>query len=169
MALKNSPKTQLVTFRLGRELYGINIFQIQEVLHYQPITAIPGAPVFLEGVIKLRDNVVPVVDLKKRLGMVETFQTKRRIIILDLKHSRLGLVVDDISKVFSVDESNLEPLPEAVVADSQKYCFSGLAKIENDLVIIIAPDKILSATENQDLAGFGPGLGEELNHAAPVR
>lgn len=152
--IEKSKRDQLVTFRLGREMYGINIFEIQEVIHYREITSIPNTPEFVEGIIQLRNQVIPVVDLKKRLGIEGEEQEKRRIVILELDERLLGIIVDDISTVFQLESSNYEDLPEAVVGDRSKTCLNQLAKIDDMLIIIISPDRILNGKERQVLDEF---------------
>lgn len=145
---------QLVTFRLGREIYGVEISRIQEVIHLQEITAIPNAPEFIDGVIELRDRVIPVVDLKRRLGVAEFGEGKQRIVILDLRDRLLGMIVDDMSKVLMIPESRYEKLPEAVVGDRERNCISRLAKTEEGLIIVLEPERILSEVERRLLRQF---------------
>ena len=151
--IENKEEGQLVTFLLGRETYGIDIFKIQEVLHFQKITSIPSAPGFVEGVIEVRERVIPVVDLKKRLGVKKAEQAKQRIVILDLDEP-LGVIVDDISKVLMLKAEDYEALPEAVVGDREKACISRLAKTDEGLVIIVSPERILSRGEIETLKNF---------------
>ena len=80
---KDGDAAQLVTFLLGEEMYGIDIFKIREVIHLQKINSIPNAPKFVKGVIKVRNQVIPVVDLKKRLSIKGNVKDKERIVILD--------------------------------------------------------------------------------------
>jgi purine-binding chemotaxis protein CheW len=152
--IEKSKRDQLVTFRLGREIYGINIFEIQEVIHYQEITSIPNTPEFVEGVIQLRNQVIPVVDLKKRLGIEGEDGKKRRIVILELNERLLGIIVDNISKVHQLESANYEDLPEAVVGNRNKTCLNMLAKIDDMLIIIISPERILDGEEKQILNEF---------------
>ncbi len=160
--IENKEEGQLVTFLLGRETYGIDIFKIQEVLHFQKITSIPSAPGFVEGVIEVRERVIPVVDLKKRLGVKKAEQAKQRIVILDLDEP-LGVIVDDISKVLMLEAEDYEVLPEAVVGDREKACISRLAKTDEGLVIIVSPERILSRGEIETLKDF-----QESREGEPV-
>jgi purine-binding chemotaxis protein CheW len=148
---KMGKEGQLVAFRLGREIYGIDIFKIQEVIHLQKITSIPNSPEFVEGVIEVRNQVIPVVNLKKRLGICEDEGDKQRIVILDLDDQVLGVVVDDISKVLQMDSEGYETLPDAVMGDREKACITRLAKTDDGLIIIITPERILSRMEIETL------------------
>jgi purine-binding chemotaxis protein CheW len=160
---KMDDAAQLVTFRLGQETYGINIFKIQEVIHLQKINSIPKSPKFVEGVIKVRNQVIPVINLKKRLGVHEDGGDKQRIVILDLDTGLLGLIVDDISKVLKVDTKNYEVLPDSVVEERERACITRLAKTEEELIIIISPERILSHRERKALNDF-----EQTQRQEPV-
>lgn len=153
---------QLVTFRLGQETYGIDIFKIQEVIHFQKISSIPKSPKFVEGVIKVRNQVIPVINLKKRLGIREDGGDKPRIVILDLDGRLLGLIVDDISQVLKLDKKNYEVLPDSVVEEKERACITRLANTEEGLIIIISPERILSHRERMALNDFEQTQGQEL-------
>jgi purine-binding chemotaxis protein CheW len=154
LSVKSGEKGQLVTFLLGRETYGIEISKIQEVIHFQAITHIPNSPAFVEGVIRVRDRVIPVVDLKKRLGITGESEAKKRIVILDLEDRCLGVIVDDISKVLVLEDANYEALPEAVVGDRENTCIARLAKLDQELIIVVSPERILSKAERRVLREF---------------
>lgn len=148
---KRENRHQLVTFMLGPEVYGIDIFKVQEVIHYQDVTRIPQAPEFVEGVIKVRDQVIPVIDLGKRLHIRERSEGKKRIMILELGERYLGVIVDDISQVLLLDDASLEGLPDAVVDSKGGSCITSLAKTDEGMVILISPDLILNGKEKKAL------------------
>jgi purine-binding chemotaxis protein CheW len=157
---------QLVTFCLGRETYGIDIFKIQEVIHLQRISSIPNAPKFVEGVIEVRNQVIPVVNLKKRLGILEKGGDKSRIVILDIDEQLLGVIVDDISKVIKIESENYEILPVTVMGEKENACITCLAKTDDGLIIIISPEHILTRREKRALKDFDHIHDQELIHAA---
>lgn len=148
---KTGDGKQLVTFRLGQETYGIDIFKIREVIHLQRISTIPNSPKFVEGVIEVRDQVIPVVNLKKRLGIQDEVGDKQRIIILDLEGQFLGIIVDDISKVLRIEAKNYEALPDTVMREKEKACITRLGKTEEGLIIMISPENILNRREKKAL------------------
>jgi len=115
---------------------------------------IPNAPEFMEGVIKVRDQIIPVVNLKKRLGIQGSKEDKQRIVVLDLEKHFLGVIVDDISKVLKIDSASYETLPDTILEDREKACINRLAKTEDGLVIIISPERILGRMEKKALEGF---------------
>lgn len=146
--------TQLVTFRLDKETFGIDIFKIREVIHSQKISSIPKAPRFVEGVIDVRDQIIPVINLKKRLGIKENGGYSQRIVILDLDCRLLGVVVDDISRVLKLEAKDYEALPSTVAVDVERSCIERIAKTEEGLIIIISPERILSHRERRALNDF---------------
>lgn len=164
---EGSGLAQLVAFKVGKELYGVDIYRIQEVIHYQAITAFPNAPEFIEGAIRLRDRVIPVVDLRKRLGISGEYAGKRRIVILDLSPP-LGVIVDDISRVIRVDPASHEDLPEIMINDPKKDCISSLVKTESELILVLTTERILTSEEKHSLNRLerDPGL-EEVNASSP--
>lgn len=162
--------TQVVAFRLGSEIYGIEILFIQEVLHLQKITVLPNAPAFIQGVIELRGNVIPIIDLRKRLNLPDGDAQRRRIIVVDLEQGLLGLLVDDVYKVLRVDPRNREEVPAAVVSESARNCVSHLIKTDSDgLVILIAPRNILSSSEHNSLQAFESAHADAAAGEAPER
>ena len=147
---KLGSKIQLVTFYLGEEIYGIEIFKIREVLNFTKVTRIFNAPDFVDGIIEIREQVIPVVNLKRRLGVKETVAPRRRIIILEISNRPLGIIVDDIYKVIYLDETRYESLPPDIVANEERNCIQHLAKTEGDgLIIVLAPERILTFAEKE--------------------
>ena len=91
------PQVQLVTFRVGGEEYGLDVFQVHEILRYTEPTPMPKAPAFVEGVLDVRGSLVPVVDLRKRFELHEVpYDDDTRIILVDFQGERLGLIVDEV-------------------------------------------------------------------------
>ena len=104
---------QLVVFELGDERYGLDIATVYEIIRHQPVTAVPQAPAFVEGVINLRGRIIPVVDLRRRFGMMAGSLTKAsRIVVCEAAGTRVGLVVDGVSEVLMVPNDAVEQTPE---------------------------------------------------------
>ena len=167
-AMEKNEQGQLVTFYLGRELYGIEIYKIQEVLHFREITRIPNAPEFVDGVIEVRDRVIPVVDLKRRLRVKDEASGKRRLLILDLADRPLGVIVDDISHVLAVSASQYEPLPESVKGENGEGCIARLARAGSRLIIVISPEHILTRQERKQLQDLDRPVRTEPTDVEPV-
>lgn len=145
---------QLVAFRLGREIFGVQIEYIREIMRYPEITEVPDAPEFLEGVINLRGKVVPVIDLRKRLRTGASERTKAtRVLVSELGGSSVGLTVDAVAEVIRIDPASVEEPPEMVAAVGVEY-ITGVAKVEEKLVILVDIKKVLDAGDMRKMAGL---------------
>ncbi|MGE5354541.1 MAG: chemotaxis protein CheW [Acidobacteriota bacterium] len=142
---------QLVGFNLGRECYGVDIKRIKEINRMTEITRVPRAPEFIEGVINLRGSVIPVINLRKKVKMPpREYDKDTRIIIVELGGKTIGFIVDAVKEVLRIPESLLVPPPTLAVGKSADYITS-VAKVEDELVILLDPDKVLSREETQKL------------------
>jgi purine-binding chemotaxis protein CheW len=134
----------LATFFLDREEYGVDVRLVQEIRRVTEITQVPRAPDFIKGVINLRGRIIPVIDLKKKLGLGEVATTKlSRIVVVTLKGRLLGLLVDGASQVLKVPVSLVEPAPPEVVQKGGDY-LRGVAKLEKRLIILIDLETVLA-------------------------
>jgi purine-binding chemotaxis protein CheW len=134
----------LATFFLDREEYGVDVRLVQEIRRVTEITQVPRAPDFIKGVINLRGRIIPVIDLKKKLGLGEVVATKlSRIVVVTIKGRLLGLLVDGASQVLKVPVSLVEPAPEEVVQKGGDY-LRGVAKLEKRLIILVDLEKVLA-------------------------
>jgi purine-binding chemotaxis protein CheW len=133
----------LATFFMGREEYGVDVRLVQEIRRLSEITQVPRAPAFIEGVINLRGRIIPVIDLKKKLGIGKVEATKTsRIVVVRLLDRLLGLLVDGASQVLRVPISRIEP-PPAEVLDQGDESIRGVAKLEARLIILLDLPRIL--------------------------
>lgn len=134
----------LATFFLAGEEYGIDVRLVQEIIRVSDITQVPRAPAYIKGVINLRGRIIPVVDLKKKLGLGEVELTRQaRIVVVKVRDRLIGLLVDGASQVLRVPLSVIEPPPEEVVEIEANY-IRGVAKLEKRLIILVDLPKILS-------------------------
>jgi len=134
----------LATFNLDREEYGVEVRLVQEIRRVSEITVVPRAPAFVRGVINLRGRILPVVDLKKKLGLGEVeIQKASRIVVVRLKERLLGLLVDGASQVLKVPMSRIEPPPDEVVSKGGDT-IRGVAKLEGRLVILLDLNRVLA-------------------------
>jgi purine-binding chemotaxis protein CheW len=142
----------LATFLLDREEYGVDVRLVQEIRRVTEITQVPRAPEFIKGVINLRGRIIPVIDLKKKLGLGEVAVTKvSRIVVVTLKGRLLGLLVDGASQVLKVPVSAVESAPEEVVQKGGDY-LRGVAKLENRLIILIELATVLAVELDEEAA-----------------
>jgi purine-binding chemotaxis protein CheW len=106
------PLAQLCTFRIGGEDYAIDIMRVREIIHPLPITPVPRAPAFVEGVIRLRGDVIPVIDVRKRLALPATPETRKsRFLVVNVAGRRIALVVDEVREVLRLPRSEIRPAP----------------------------------------------------------
>jgi purine-binding chemotaxis protein CheW len=129
--------TQLVVFQLGHEFYGADIAMVREVGPLQRVTRVPGTPRYIEGVTNLRGRVVPVVDLRRRLGLPVTAATKQsRIAVAELEGGQVGMIVDSVQEVLRVPASAIEQ-PSAMMSKVETEYVLGIAKVDGRLIILL--------------------------------
>ena len=143
---------QLVVFDLSGEAYGVNIETVREIIRMQAVTYVPDTPDFVEGVINLRGNVNPVVDLRKRFGLnvgEETDDT--RIVVVDIGGESIGVTVDAVTEVLRSTEDAVEPT-SALITTEDSFYIEGIAKLGDRLLILLDLERVLS-TEERDALG----------------
>ncbi len=134
---------QLVAFNLANEIYGVDIFLINEIIRMREITQIPRTSPDIEGVVNLRGKIVPILDLRKRLGLPDVERNANtRIIIVELSDCTVGMVVDGVTGVLRMKESHIEP-PSQLVSDVKSDFIRGVGKSDSTLVILLNLDKVL--------------------------
>ncbi len=138
---------QLVVFSIGKELYGVGIDAVHEIVKVPDITEVPDAPAFLEGVINLRGKIVPVVDLRKRMKLDSRERTKSSRVLITENESRLvGLLVDAVSEVLKIQPESVDAPPEMISSIGVQY-ITGVAKVEGRLIILLDLKKVLSVED----------------------
>lgn len=141
---------QLVTFGLGSEEFGIDIMLVQEIIRIPPITRVPKAPSYVEGVINLRGNVIPVVSLRNRFGMEHAEETDlSRIIVLQVHNKVFGIRVDAVTEVLRLDTDSIEPPPPVALGMDSHY-IRGVGKIGERLLILLDLDQIMSGERGHE-------------------
>lgn len=145
---------QVVVFDLSGESYGVNIAAVESIIKMQPITRLPQAPGFVEGVTNLRGKVLPVVDLRKRFGLPTQLADKNsRIIVTTVSTTEVGMIVDGVSEVLTIPEQAVETAPTITTTVDSTF-ITGIAKIDQRLIILLDLEKILSSQEQVSLAGM---------------
>lgn len=151
-------EVQLACFRVGDQLYGLNILRIREIVRPQKLRPVPKAPTFIEGVINLRGAVIPVVDLRRRFDLpIPANDRKTRIMICALSGRIVGLQVDEVVEVRRYSRQEIQPAPHFLQGRGAEY-FLGVCRRDEDLVMVIDLLKILTSDEKIDL----PQLRAEL-------
>ena len=145
---------QLVIFELAKEFYGVDISTVEAIIKMQPITAVPHAPAFVEGVTNLRGAVLPVMDLRKRFGLSPQAETKdSRIVVVVMGGLKVGIVVDGVSEVLRVVEDSIEP-PSPLVSTVDSEFITGIAKVAERLIILLDLSKVLSVQDQGQMPAF---------------
>ena len=149
---------QYLLFKLGAELYGVPITHVTEIIEMQPITSVPDMPVFIKGVINLRGNVVPVMDLRLRFNMEERpYDDRNCIIIARIGTTSMGFIIDTVAEVHDIPQSNIEPAPDFEDGTGKRHYIAGLGKVGDDVTILIDVKKILAKS---DLNTIEEGVSE---------
>jgi purine-binding chemotaxis protein CheW len=133
----------LLCFKLADEEYAINIMNMKEIVKLREFTEVPRAPEFISGIISLRGIIIPVFDLRKRLGLdVKEYGKDTRIIIATDQSRNWGMIVDEVIQVIRMPEDNVEPPPSIISGISAEF-ISGIGKFENKFVIIMNLKNVL--------------------------
>ena len=149
--MRDGKLLQVVTFKIENEEFGVNILQVQEINKMMSITKIPNAPFFIEGVINLRGKIIPIVNLRKKLG----FETKphdkaTRIIIINLDALTLGFVVDCVSEVLTVPDNIIDQAPSMAGGIESEY-IEGVGKFDDRLLILLELRKVFVGNEKEEI------------------
>jgi len=136
---------KIVAFKLGEEEYGIDVNLVQSIERINQITRVPNAPIYVEGVINLRGNVIPIIDLRSKLNLEEAAHTANtRVIITKYEDIELGLIVDQTTDVIDVVEDTIEPISSSGLDGDY---FGGIAKIESRLIILLKLAELLNVAD----------------------
>jgi len=151
-----SDAKQLVTFQLGEELYGINIMDVKEIVRVQNVRAIPNAPVYVEGIFNLRSEIIPIINLHKRFHLKKTAVTEEDellsgFIILDIDGMKLGIIIDRVSRVISIEKEEVQPPPQMISGIGAEY-IQGVVRQEEGYLIILNIRDLFNPKELQKIA-----------------
>ncbi|HLO02952.1 MAG TPA: chemotaxis protein CheW [Symbiobacteriaceae bacterium] len=143
---------QVVVFQLGDELYGADIAVVREVGPMQRVTRVPRTPRYIEGVTNLRGRVIPVIDLRRRLGLPVTAYTKQtRIAVAELEGGQVGMIVDSVKEVLRIPTDAIEP-PTGLVSKLDAESITGVAKQADQLIVLLDLAQVLQR-EDRKVAG----------------
>jgi len=144
---------QLVVFRLGVEGFGVNINKVREINRLVEITRIPESPEFIEGVINLRGEIIPIIDMRKRFGMTIEQDTNQsnRIMVIETENQLIGFIVDEVQEVLRIPAGKIDPPPELISTEVDRRYIEGVAALEERLLIVLDSDRIFAANELKSL------------------
>jgi purine-binding chemotaxis protein CheW len=147
---------EFLTFRLGAEEYGIDILKVQEIRSYEPPTRIANAPAFVKGVVNLRGVIVPIVDLRLKLGCeTAEFNSFTVVIVLNVKGRVIGAVVDGVSDVLELSGDTIKPAPEMHTAVDTSF-ITGIGSVNDRMLILMDIEGLMSSADM--------GLIDPANH-----
>ncbi len=142
-AIAKTGGDQFVAFILDEEEYGIEILRVQEIIGYQGFTRIPNVPHYIKGVLNLRGSVIPVIDLRLKLGMSEKpYDTFTVILILEVQEHIIGAIVDAVSDVISLSEAEIQPAPD-FSSQVQVDFIEGMGRKDDKLIILLDIKRVL--------------------------
>lgn len=147
---------QLVTFHLGEELYGVNIMDVKEIVRLQNVRIIPNAPYYVEGIINLRGEIIPIIDLHKRFKIQsinkssEDIEMEGGFIILNIDGSKIGIIIDKVERVVSVKADDVKDPPQILSGIGNEY-IEGVVREEAGYLIMLNTRKLFNAKELQKI------------------
>jgi len=148
---KNSEGTKVVSFSLNTLRYAVDIDRIQEIVYFKPPTPLPQTSSFVEGVLDLRGLIIPVIDLKKKIGLESKGNlSPDYILIIKMEQKMCGFIVDEVHEIMTLPQGSVQR-PEQFDQGVVSKCLSGIAKIKEELVLLLNLDSILTEDEQQIL------------------
>ena len=139
-------------FKLGNEVYGINIMTVTDIIELQKITEVPDMPEYIRGVINLRGQVIPVMDLRLRFTMeFREYDDRTCIIIVNIEDQPIGFIVDTVSEVEDIPEKNIDPAPEFKGGAAREHYIAGLGKVNNEVKILLDVKRIVKQEELESM------------------
>ncbi len=140
--IKTNNSLLLVGFLLENERYGVDTKRVKEITKMKKITPIPQVKEYIEGIINLRGNVLPVINLRKFFGLPAFDGSDKRILFIESDGKVTGIIVDAVSEVIRLSEDNIQPSPAAVKKINNEF-ISGVGNVSSDIVILLDIDKIV--------------------------
>ena len=138
---------EFLSFRLGRESYGIEILKVQEIRGYETPTALANAPEFIKGVINLRGVIVPILDLRIKFGLPAGYDGLTVVIILDIGERVVGVVVDSVSDVLTLAPGDRRPTPEFASATFDTRYITGLGTVDGGMIILLDIQRLVLSSD----------------------
>jgi purine-binding chemotaxis protein CheW len=135
---------RFLTFALDGESFGIEIICVKEIVGMQPVTPLPEVPAFVKGVINLRGKIIPVIDMRMKFGKEEAVYNDRTcIIVIDTQDVSVGLIVDNVSEVLTINDSNIVPPPDNRTG-AQNHYIKGIGKVGSEVKLLLDCNKLFN-------------------------
>ena len=151
---------QVVVFKINGDRFGVNIDYVNGIEREMKIMAVPNAAESVKGIINLRGEVVPVIDLQAKFGKGYNENENTELIIINLRNGRMALEVDKVYEIFDIEKDDLADMPTIAKGEGVKY-FERVAKIKNELIILVHPHKLLTEIEAQNVEELIDSASEE--------
>jgi purine-binding chemotaxis protein CheW len=143
---EDTQKNRFLTFAIEREQYGIEIKYVIEIIGIQPITMVPELPDYIRGIINLRGKIIPVMDIRQRFRKeAGQYNDRTCVIVININNMALGLIVDNVAEVLSIQENEITDPPE-ISRESNRY-IKGIGKVGNEVILLLDCSKLLNSTD----------------------
>lgn len=154
---------QLVSFKLGKETFAVNVDQVREIGKVERITQVPKMPDFIEGVMNLRGQITTIIDLRRRFGIIgeEGRTSQSRVIVAEIGDIQIGIIVDSVQDVIRVSAKSLSPPPKTVSSNVDTRFLTGICKQPDNLIMLIDLLSILGSEEMGQINEIKKGIVEE--------
>ncbi|MPQ31584.1 purine-binding chemotaxis protein CheW [Clostridium estertheticum] len=144
---EDTQKGKFLTFSVGKESYGIEIKFVTEIIGIQEITEVPELPDYVKGIINLRGKIIPVIDVRLRFRKEpKDYNDRTCIVVINIKETVVGLIVDNVAEVINIDDSNIVPPPQMKTGFHNRYV-RGIGKVGNEVKLLLDCDKLLNDEE----------------------
>ncbi len=145
---------QLVSFSLDNEEYGVDVLKVREIIRMPSITRVPNTPHYVEGVINLRGKVIPIINMRRRFGLIEIdYDKQTRIMVMDIEGELMGFIVDAVSEVIRISSSEIQPSPAVVTSGIDQECIAGVINQAERLLVLLDLQKMFSLDERKLFSG----------------
>jgi purine-binding chemotaxis protein CheW len=149
---------QLVSFHIGDEEFAVDILNIQGINRMVEVTKVPNAPEYVEGIINLRGSVIPILDLRRRLGMpARDYDKDTRFIVVEIHNKVLGFIVDSVNEVLRINSNITEPPPPMVSGIDSEF-ITAVGKLDDRLLILLNIEKVLSKEQAGAIGNFADSV-----------
>ena len=146
---------QLVSFSLDNEEYGVDVLKVREIIRMPSITRVPNTPHYVEGVINLRGKVIPIINMRRRFGLIEIeYDKQTRIMVMDVEGELMGFIVDAVSEVIRISSSEIQPSPAVVTSGIDQECIAGVINQAERLLVLLDLQKMFSQDERRLFSGM---------------
>lgn len=158
--MSTGDEVQVVSFAVGGQEFGFNVFDVERVVRYEDPTPLPESPDYLEGTVKFGDDAIPIVDLRKRLEAPAQVDEDTRIVVLELDVGRVGLVVDAVLEVMKVPADRVRR-PSPIVQGLAAEYITGIVSVAERTLVLLAASRLLNSKESLTIGALTAELTDE--------